>query len=670
MTAVGKWLNSVAKALPQKRRYTPVALILCTAISLSNIASVIVWKWESVQVQREFYQQADNLSSSLQGMINSNLEVLESVRALYAVASEVKRKQFKVFVQPALARHSAIYALDWIPRVSASERPAYEKAMAVEGFPIQIYEQGPAGKQIRAAQRQEYFPITYLEPLSKSRSKVLGFDVASKDRFQAVLESRNTRTESASGQFTLISNHQPAFQVYVPIYSNGTTQATLPTHHGNLRGFVSGVFQITSLVKNSLIGLKLDNINFYLYDNSATASSRFLVFYKSSTKQLIFDPKREKLLKDSLEGRGQQGACIRRFNVANRQWMLLILPTPAYTGFAKHQAGCALLAIGLFLSVTLLIYLLMSLERTAQIEHLVQDRTNELQVALHNLQTTQAQLIQTEKMSALGQMVAGIAHEINNPVSFIYGNLTHANEYNKDLLALVGLYQQHYPNSIPEIREYIEAIDLDFLVEDLPKILSSMKVGAERICQIVLTLRNFSRLDEAPMKPVDIHSGIDSTLLILQSRLKAHGEYPSIEVVKEYNDLPLVECYAGELNQVFMNILTNAIDALDSYSQASQVEEVQAHPRTITIRTKMLNCDYIAVVIADNGPGMTEEVRARIFDPFFTTKPVGKGTGLGLSISYQIVVDKHRGSLLCLSEVGQGAEFWVEIPVRQRGSRE
>ncbi len=293
-------------------------------------------------------------------------------------------------------------------------------------------------------------------------------------------------------------------------------------------------------------------------------------------------------------------------------------------------------------------------------------KAEKLARALQELQQTQSQLIQTEKMSSLGQMVAGVAHEINNPVSFIYGNLTHTHNYTQDLLALVHLYQQHYPNPVPEIQEQIEDIDLDFLIEDLPKMLDSMNVGAERIRQIVLSLRNFSRLDEAEMKQVDIHEGIDSTLLILQNRLKAHGKHPGIELVKEYGDLPSVECYAGQLNQVFMNILSNALDALDSYNQQRQLDENRVDPSTITIRTLELNPDYIAVGIADNGPGITQEVRTRIFDPFFTTKPVGKGTGLGLSISYQIVVDKHRGSILCKSEPGQGTEFWIEIPVRQK----
>ena len=295
----------------------------------------------------------------------------------------------------------------------------------------------------------------------------------------------------------------------------------------------------------------------------------------------------------------------------------------------------------------------------------LQQATNELTTTLNTLQQTQAQLIQTEKMSSLGQMVAGVAHEINNPVGFIYGNLAYMNEYTQKLLELVHLYQQHCPQtSAEEIKEYIATNDLDFLMEDLPKTLDSMRVGTERLRDIVLELCNFSRVDGAKMKPVELHSGIDSTLSILQHRLKVHGEHPAIQVLKEYGELPLVKCYAGQMNQVFMNILSNAIDALDSYNTKRSTEQILYKRGTIRIRTQMLGSDYVRVQIADNGPGMTEQVRGRLFDPFFTTKPVGKGTGLGLSISYQIVVEKHGGALKCVSQPGQGAEFWIEIPVR------
>jgi PAS domain S-box-containing protein len=294
------------------------------------------------------------------------------------------------------------------------------------------------------------------------------------------------------------------------------------------------------------------------------------------------------------------------------------------------------------------------------------EQAQQLQQAMNALQQTQAQLIQTEKMSSLGQMVAGVAHEINNPVSFIYGNVDPAMEYIQDLLGLIDLYQEHFPPS-QEIDEEIDAIDLEFIKEDLPKLLHSMKVGAERIRQIVLSLRNFSRLDEAQMKAVDLHEGIDSTLLILQNRLKAKGASAEIKVIKEYGKLPLVDCFAGQLNQVFMNILANAIDALEDACTATAGVSGGKEP-FIRIRTGTPEAKRVEIRIADSGPGMKSEVISRVFDPFFTTKPVGAGTGLGLSISYQIVVEKHGGQLKCTSENGKGTEFVIELPVRQNYS--
>ncbi|WAL60007.1 PAS domain S-box protein [Thermocoleostomius sinensis] len=317
---------------------------------------------------------------------------------------------------------------------------------------------------------------------------------------------------------------------------------------------------------------------------------------------------------------------------------------------------------------------------------MAQRQAERLEQTLEELQRTQSQMIQSEKMSSLGQLVAGVAHEINNPVNFIYGNLSHANDYTQDLIRLIQLYQQYYPDANVEILQEADAIDLDFLVEDLPKLLSSMRVGAERIQQIVASLRTFSRMDEAEFKAVDLHEGIDSTLMILQNRLKARSvrtpeiEYyrPTIEVIKEYSDLPPVECYAGQLNQVFMNILSNAIDAIEDGIEQLALNTARSKPLatlaaqteidtgySIRICTEALDGDRIVIRIADNGPGMPEAVRQRLFDPFFTTKPVGKGTGMGMSISYQIVTEKHGGTLRCVSAPGQGAEFIIEIPMHQ-----
>lgn len=289
-------------------------------------------------------------------------------------------------------------------------------------------------------------------------------------------------------------------------------------------------------------------------------------------------------------------------------------------------------------------------------------QSSQLAAALDELQTTHSQLVQSEKMSSLGLLIAGVAHEINNPVSFIHGNLAYLKDYTQDLLRLVELYQQHYPNPVAEIQQETENNDLDFLAEDLPKILSSMSVGVERICQIVQSLRNFSRHDDSQMKPVNLHEGIDSTLLILNHRLKGNGEIPPIEILKQYGNLPPVECFAGPINQVFMNILSNAIDALDDVNSQLTVEQISENTNQIKVCTEVVD-NFVEIKISDNGPGITEEVKQRIFDTFFTTKPIGKGTGMGLSISYQIIVERHNGELYCTSELGKGTEFTIKMPI-------
>ncbi|MGE5656893.1 MAG: ATP-binding protein [Actinomycetota bacterium] len=299
-----------------------------------------------------------------------------------------------------------------------------------------------------------------------------------------------------------------------------------------------------------------------------------------------------------------------------------------------------------------------------QSEAQLREQAQQLQQTLHELQHTQSQLIQSEKMSSLGQLVAGVAHEINNPVNFIHGNLFHIKGYTENLLDFVSLYRELYPEPLVEISEYLEEFDLEFIAEDLPKTLSSMKMGTDRIRQIVYSLRNFSRTDESEMKPVDIHEGIDSTLLILQNRLKPHSDFPGIEIIKEYGDLPLIECYPGQLNQVFMNLIANAIDALETPDQLGS-ETVPQENRHIIIHTRKFNFNRVIIKITDNGTGIAEKVKSQLFNPFFTTKPVGKGTGLGLSISYQIIVEKHKGSIECISEPGKGTSFIIEIPIQQ-----
>ncbi|MBW4488270.1 MAG: GHKL domain-containing protein [Trichocoleus desertorum ATA4-8-CV12] len=289
-----------------------------------------------------------------------------------------------------------------------------------------------------------------------------------------------------------------------------------------------------------------------------------------------------------------------------------------------------------------------TLRSKEEIALLAEARARDVEQALENLQRTQAQLIQAEKMSGLGQMVAGIAHEINNPVNFINGNLTYTDKYVQDLLTLIELYQQRFPQGSPEITDFMEEMDLEFVLSDLPRLVTSMQMGSSRIRDIVLSLRNFSRLDEADQKDVDLHEGIDSTLLILNHRLKQE-----VKVIREYGALPKILCYPAQLNQLFMNILSNAADALLERDIAS---------KQIVVRTSVDGLNHVCIRIQDNGHGIPPEIKEKIFNPFFTTKPAGKGTGLGLSISQQIIA-KHHGTIEVVSELGKGTEFMVKIPI-------
>ncbi|WP_008310497.1 sensor histidine kinase [Leptolyngbya sp. PCC 6406] len=301
---------------------------------------------------------------------------------------------------------------------------------------------------------------------------------------------------------------------------------------------------------------------------------------------------------------------------------------------------------------------------TQQLEDRIQERTAELQAALDQLSQSQLQLIQSEKMVSLGNLVAGVAHEINNPIGFLSGSIKNVKDYVEDLLGHLHLYQQCDSQMAPLIQEHADEIDLDFLCEDLPKILASMHGATARIRSISNGLRTFSRADKEYKVQADLHEGIESALLILKYRIKANSRRPAIQILKDYGELPPIECFPGQLNQVFMNILANAIDVFDEAAQHSPFTGSSAKPQKIEISTAVVpNSNRIEIWIRDNGSGMTPEIKCRIFDHLFTTKDAGKGTGLGLAIAHQIVVDKHGGALEVHSEVGQGTEFCIRLPI-------
>jgi signal transduction histidine kinase len=296
---------------------------------------------------------------------------------------------------------------------------------------------------------------------------------------------------------------------------------------------------------------------------------------------------------------------------------------------------------------------------TQTLEQQVQDRTLKLSAALENLQHSQLQIIQSEKMSALGNLVAGVAHEINNPIGCIVGNVKHVESSIADLFGIIALYQAKYPQPGPEIEDELEAIDINYLRDDLPKLVQAMRNGGDRITSISKSLRTFSRSDSDQPQTFDLHEGLDSTVLILRHRLKANEHRPEIIVTNDYGDLPEVQCFPGQLNQVFMNIIANAIDVFDEAAQTLPFSDVP--PQEITIVTRRFG-PHVQISIRDNGAGMSEAIKAKIFDHLFTTKPVGKGTGLGLAIVRQIIVEKHGGAIEVVSEISKGTEFIIKLP--------
>ncbi|MEG5039372.1 MULTISPECIES: ATP-binding protein [unclassified Microcoleus] len=630
MTA-NKFKNLATSTLLSYRRYLQAGLTLCAGLGLSAIASSVAYNWEYKSMQAELQDRLDKIATDIQKDVSSNLEIIRAAGAFYSVFDGVKKPEMKTFVGSALYRHPSLKAIAWLPSVSDS-------------------------------------------PQFLTDEIDLGLDLTAN---RLALEKAAKRQEIiATDRQKWSSQNQPSVFVFLPIFSQISAGDTaegsqkLPARNPeNLKGFALGILLVDAIVKSALQETQLNFVNVYLQDAMAPEAERFLAFYEAKTKRIVTDENIKNQLQIGERAYCPDGSsCTRILNIENRRWLLQLRLTPEYITPLRFWRSLTVLIFGTILTLAATLYLMSLWNYTALIEKIAAERTaksQRLEQTLQELQQTQSQLIQQEKMSSLGLLVAGVAHEVNNPISFIYGNIHHASAYTSDLLELVKLYQKHYLCPPGEILEYLEKVDFDFLRKDLPQLLSSMKIGADRIVQIVQSLRNFSRLDESEMKPVNIHEGIDSTLLILQSRLKATGDRPPIEIVKNYGNLPLVECYAGQLNQVFMNILANAIDALESYNLDRGPKTAKANPIAIAITTEYSIPDKIIVRISDNGPGMAENVKKRLFDPFFTTKPVGKGTGLGLSISYKIVVEKHKGTLRCDSTPGLGTEFSIEIPLRQ-----
>ena len=651
--------------MPLFKRYTAIGIIGLTGIILSIITTFMVYRWEQTKGKARFEQQSTVLASELQRQLNSYTQLTRSVGAFFNTSELVRRGEFRDFSRSLLPYYNGLLGLGWTEKVNARRRQSYEQQLqAQERIDFQIHERDTNGKQVAANDRPVYFPTTYLE-LSEQWQDHIGWDAASDPKRLLAIKKAERIGVSVTTPLVQLENGKPGFVLYYPVFSSKK----------KFQGLVFSMYEIRTWVEKAITNLDLNKLDFYLYhlpedqldsalNKAALATAEyFLIAYKAESKTLTESPQVANLeIIDSSTDKSQHLCrygndwqfCIRSLHMPQREISLLILPSSASYLFSWRIG--IVLALGLSLTGTLVMYLLIS-KRTAL---KVESKNQELEKLLQQLQQTQLQLVQTEKMSSLGQLVAGIAHEINNPVNFITGNIKYASDYFQQLLDLLHLYQTQYPATTPDIEAAIEDIDLDFINQDFPKLLNSMNIGAERIHEIVLSLRNFSRLDESGVKNINIHTGIESTLMILEHRLKAQLDRPEIQLDKDYGNIPLIECYAGQLNQVFMNIFANAIDALEQSILAGSFQE---RSPIISIKTAQIDADWITIQIADNGPGIATNIQSRLFDPFFTTKPVGKGTGLGLSISYQIISERHGGYLLCSSEEGNGTEFIIKLPI-------
>ncbi len=407
---------------------------------------------------------------------------------------------------------------------------------------------------------------------------------------------------------------------------------------------INTIFETTTTAVRQL--LAVDRVAIYQFNSDW--SGRFVadsIVGESLTIQPTAIPLSLSMLSSNDVGNMPRHETFVPISQGDKLWGLLVAYQLSQPRIWQQEETSLLAQVGTQLGIAL---------QQAELLAQTQRQTIELQQALNHLKQTQMQLIQGEKMAGLGQLVAGVAHEINNPVNFIVGNLRHLEDYASRLMRTIALYQYQYPKISAEMKIDLEALELEYVLEDLPKLVGSMKMGADRIHQIVLSLRNFSRLDEAEVKSVNLHEGLDSTLLILGHRLKGYGENPEIQIVKQYGELPLITCYPAQINQVFMNLLSNSIDALLETQQERDLE--------IQIITEVIGT-HVKVRIVDNGVGIPDEIRSRIFDPFFTTKPVGQGTGMGLPISHQIIVEKHQGTIVCHNCPTGGTEFVITLPI-------
>ncbi len=683
----------------------PVAMVVGLGFMMCSLLFFSVRERERSLIQIEFESRARTQTAFLQKGIERHLEVVESIGGLYDSSSEVTRQEFELFVKRPLSIHTDIQALEWIPRVKYADKPFYEKTAEEEGFlNFKFMERNDKGEMVEVRDREEYFPVYFAEPFDRNKT-AFGFDLASEPtRFAALSRARDTGMITATKRIKLVqeTTGQYGFLIFRPAYKNGIIPSTVKDRREKLVGFALSVFRFPDTIESFLKEINEADIDINFYDETASPGQRFLYRYQTNIGKIKNG--------ETNDGESQIYKGLHwetKLNLAGIEWTLLFYPTERFLSSHRVWLAWVVLAGGFLFTGFIGAYIFSALSRTAKVEGLAAElsKTNEeltrevserkeaenalreaartieedrtkirevnqelaanekkLRVMLDSLKKThdelkmtQTQLIQSDRLAAIGQLAAGVAHEINNPIGYIMSNLSTLDKYISSLLEVLRATNQlkiaaeqgrdfeKVIRQVKEINELEKKVNMDFILNDIATLLRESESGVERIVNIVNDLKTFTRSDKNVIEPTNLHQVMDSVINIVWNELKYKAE-----LKKEYSDIPLVNCNGQQLSQVFMNMLVNAAQAIETKG-------------TITVKTYAKQ-DQVFVEIVDTGKGIRKEIVDKIYDPFFTTKEVGKGTGLGLSISYDII-KKHHGKIEVESEVGKSTRFIISLPV-------
>mgnify|MGYP000331622689 CR=1 FL=1 len=645
-------------------QYMGLAIIFTVGLLISLQLFFSAKQYEDERINSRFLEAAKDRITLLQQEINASLYEVETLGAFYTASDQISREQFRAFVQPFLAHNPAIQALEWIPRVTQNQRQQHEFNAHQDGLTqYQITQRQVQGSMVAAAIRAEYYPVYYVEPFAGNEAAV-GFDLASNDTRLATLKQASDHgLMLASARITLVQEvgKQQGFLVFLPVYDNGST---------SLRGFALGVFRIGDILTSAVNYLDPLDINISLFDDSAPSDKRFLAHYPPQGSMHSQD--RDWLSRHPLQHSES-------FTVAGRQWRVICTPSQRYLQNGRNFGPWLTLCISLLLTLLLSGYLMLNLQRVRQgheytrrllhskeslqqqvqvrlqAEYELKHSNTKLETAHIKLKSQQQQLVHSEKLASVGQLAAGVAHEINNPTGYVMGNLKVLKEYEHSLQEIFKGYsqledaiEQSENKKIKQALLQVNTIktdqDLEYILNDMDELLNDSINGAVRIQKIVEDLKSFSRVDDADKKMVDINEEvIETALRLVWNELKY-----KCKLDKTLKTLPEYSCHPGELSQVIMNLLINACDAITVKGEVSITSEQVA--------------DKIQISICDNGSGISDSDILKLFDPFFTTKSIGKGTGLGLSIS-QGIIKKHGGTLTVSSQPGKGSCFTILLPI-------